>query len=223
VAKEVQCIVIVDVMSFSTCVSVAVDKGAQVYPCPWKDASATGFANSIGARVASFGRLSDTDGFSLSPVSLRKIEAGEKLVLPSPNGSAISFLARDVDAGVTVLSGCFRNLTQTAMACRDFNQILVVPCGERWPDGTLRPAIEDYVAAGGIIAAIGRDRCSPEAEGAVSAWHQQNRFSLRECASALELQQRGFQEDVELCLELDSATRVCRLHGDFYASDSGRG
>lgn len=46
------------------------------------------------------------------------------------------------------------------------------PCGEGWPDGMLRPAIEDYVVAGGIIAAIGRDRCSPEAEGAVAAWQQ---------------------------------------------------
>ena len=217
VAKDVECIVIVDVMSFSTCVSLAVDNGAQVYPYPWKDASAVGYANTIGAQVASVDRGSDANGFSLSPVSIRKIEEGEKLVLPSPNGSAISFLARDVDARVTVLSGCIRNLTQTAMACRDFERILVIPCGERWPDGTLRPAIEDYVAAGGIIAAIGRDRCSPEAEGAVAAWQQLNLSSLHECASALELKQRGFREDVDLCLEVDSAKRACQLQGDFYA------
>ncbi|WP_442797046.1 2-phosphosulfolactate phosphatase [Pantoea vagans] len=222
-AKDVECIVIVDVMSFSTCVSLAVDNGAQVYPYPWKDASAISFASSIGARVGSYDRLSDANGFSLSPASIRKIEAGEKLVLPSPNGSAISFLARDVDAGVTVFSGCFRNLTQTAKACRDFRRILVIPCGERWPNGTIRPAIEDYAAAGGIIAAIGHDRCSPEAAGAVAAWQQLNLLSLRECASALELQQRGFQEDVDLCLDLDSATRVCQLQGDFYTAGLKRG
>jgi len=219
-AKNVECIVIVDVMSFSTCVSMAVDNGAQVYPYPWKDASAIGFANNIGARLASFDRLSDRDSFSLSPASIRKIAEGEKLVLPSPNGSAISFLARDVDTDVTVFSGCFRNLSQTAMACRDFKRILVIPCGERWPDGTLRPAIEDYAAAGGIIAAIGHDRCSPEAAGAVAAWQQLNLLSLRECASALELQQRGFQEDVDLCLDLNSAQWACQLQGDFYAAGS---
>lgn len=222
-AKDVECIIVVDVMSFSTCVSLAVDNGAQVYPYPWKDASAIGFANNIGARLASYDRLSDAGGFSLSPASIRKIEQGEKLVLPSPNGSTISFLARDRAAGVTVFSGCFRNLTQTAKACRNFGRILVIPCGERWPDGTLRPAIEDYAAAGGIIAAIGHDRCSPEAAGAVAAWQQLNLLSLRECASALELQQRGFQEDVDLCLDLDSATRACQLQGDFYAAGPERG
>lgn len=222
-AKDVECIVIVDVMSFSTCVSVAVDNGAQVYPYPWKDSSAVGYANNIGANVASSDRLSHASGFSLSPVSIRKIEEGARLVLPSPNGSAISFLARDAEAGVTVFSACFRNLTLTAIACREFERVLVVPCGERWPDGTLRPAIEDYVAADGIIATIGRDRCSPEAEGAVAAWHQLNMLSLRECASALELQQRGFHEDVDLCLDLDSAKRTCQLQGDFYAAGSGRG
>lgn len=214
---------IVDVMSFSTCVSVAVDNGAQIYPYPWKGASARGYANNIGAQVDSFDRLSAAEDFSLSPASIRKTKEGEKRVLPSPNGSAISFLARGVDAHVTVFSGCFRKLTQIAMTCRDFDRSLIVPCGERGPNGTLRPAIEDYAAAGGIIAAIGRDRCSPEAEGAVAAWQQLNVSSLRECASALELQQRGFQEDIDLCLELDSAMRACQLQGDFYTSDSGPG
>lgn len=216
VAQDVDCIVIVDVMSFSTCVSLAVDQSAQVYPYPWKDASALTYADSIGARAASPDRLSGTGGFSLSPASMRKLAAGEKLVLPSPNGSAISFLARE--SGVTVFSGCFRNLSLTARACRDFRRVLVIPCGERWPDGTLRPAIEDYLAAGGIIAAIGRERCSPEAQGAVAVWQQMNPLSLRECSSARELQQRGFGEDVDLCLEVDSGQQACQLQGDFYTA-----
>lgn len=217
---EVDCAVIVDVMSFSTCVSVAVDKGACVYPYPWKDMSAIEYGMKIGASTASPERRFSGEGYSLSPASLRNISKGEKLVLPSPNGSAVSFRARD--AGIAVFSGCFRNLSATANACRTFGRVLIIPCGERWPDGSLRPCIEDYVAAGGIIAAMGRENCSPEAQAAVATWQhyqKQNLLFLRECSSALELTQRGFNEDVDICLEADSSRRECRLWGDAYMSE----
>lgn len=218
-AGEVDCVVIVDVMSFSTCVSMAVNNGACVYPYPWKDASAIEYGLKMGASTASPNRRFSGEGYSLSPASLRNISAGEKLVLPSPNGSAVSFKARD--AGVAVLSGCFRNISATANACRSFGRVLVTPCGERWPDGSLRPSIEDYVAAGGIIAAMGRQNCSPEAEAAVAVWQhyqKQNLVLLRECSSAIELMQRGFAADVDLCLEVDKSSLECRLWGDAYMS-----
>lgn len=218
-AREVDCAVIIDVMSFSTCVSLAVDNGARIYPYPWKDESATEYARKIGAKTASPDRRFSDEGYSLSPVSIQRISEGESLVLPSPNGSAISFRARD--AAITVFSGCFRNLSATAEACSDFRRVLMVPCGERWPDGSIRPSVEDYAAAGGIIAAMGRGSCSPEAQSAIAAWHfyqTQNLLPLHECSSALELQQRGFNEDIALCLEVDTAKLACQLYGDFYAS-----
>lgn len=214
-AREVDCAVIVDVMSFSTCVSLAVDNGARIYPYPWKDES----ARKIGAKTASPDRRFSDKGYSLSPVSIQRISEGESLVLPSPNGSAISFRARD--AAITVFSGCFRNLSATAEACSGFRRVLVVPCGERWPDGSIRPSVEDYAAAGGIIAAMGRGSCSPEAQSAIAAWHfyqTHNLLPLHECSSALELQQRGLNEDIALCLEVDTAKLACQLYGDFYAS-----
>lgn len=98
----------------------------------------------------------------------------------------------------------------------------VLPCGERWPDGSLRPAVEDYAAAGAIIAAMGRKDCSPEAEAAVAAWQlcqQQNLRPLYECSSARELTQRGFAKDVDLCLDVDAAKLACRLSEDAYGPD----
>lgn len=219
-AREADCVVIVDVISFSTCVCLAIDNGARIYPYPWKDESALEYGMKIGAKTASPDRRFSGQGYSLSPVSIRNISEGESLVLPSPNGSAISFRARD--AGVKVFSGCFRNMSATAKACRGFKRVLVIPCGERWPDGSLRPSLEDYVAAGGIIAAMGRGKCSPEAQAAVATWHlhqKQNLHSLYECSSALELQQRGFDKDVDVCLGVDTAKLACKLYGDFYASD----
>ncbi|MHA6313664.1 2-phosphosulfolactate phosphatase [Pantoea sp. S-LA4] len=218
-ASEADCIVIIDVISFSTCVSLAVDKGARIYPWPWKDDSARQYAMKIGAQAASPDRRFSGEGYSLSPVSIQNIREGESLVLPSPNGSAISFRARET--GKPVFTGCLRNMTATAKACRHFDRILIIPCGERWPDGSLRPAVEDYAAAGGIIAAMGRQDYSPEAQAAVAVWQYyqaQNLQPLGECASALELQQRGFDADTVLCLQVDTAKQACRLKGEFYAS-----
>ncbi|WP_370545781.1 2-phosphosulfolactate phosphatase [Edwardsiella tarda] len=218
-AEGTDCAVIVDVMSFSTCVSLAVENGAHIYPYPWKDESAIEYGMKRGATVANINRKFSDEGYSLSPVSIQHISDGEGLVLPSPNGSAISYRAHK--AGIKVFSGCFRNMSATAHACGLFNRILLIPCGERWADGSIRPCVEDYVAAGGIIAAMGRRNCSPEALAAVAAWQfyqQQRLIPLYACASARELQARGFRNDVKLCLESDVARLSCQLYGDVYAS-----
>ncbi len=34
---EVDCIIVIDVLSFTSCVSVALERGAQIYPYPWRD------------------------------------------------------------------------------------------------------------------------------------------------------------------------------------------
>ncbi|MGP2451473.1 2-phosphosulfolactate phosphatase [Pantoea stewartii subsp. indologenes] len=220
-AGDVDIIVIIDVMSFSTCVSVAVENGARVYPYPWKDHSVTQYAQSVGAIAANSDRRFSGQGYSLSPRTLLSVRPDEKLVLPSPNGSATCFRARE--RGVPVLTGCLRNLTATAEACRAFSRILIVPCGERWPDGSLRPCIEDYVVAGGIIAALAQRTLSPEAQTAVAAWHahqSQNFAALFHCVSAVELIQRGFPDDVTLCLTKDAARQPCFLTGEYFAGQT---
>src|ERR1700683_5229105 len=77
-------VVIVDVLSFSTCVDIATSRGATVFPYRLKDSSCDEFAAARNATVA-VGR-GVVGKFSLSPVSLENIAAGTRLVLPSPNG-----------------------------------------------------------------------------------------------------------------------------------------
>ncbi|WP_172413980.1 2-phosphosulfolactate phosphatase [Serratia fonticola] len=218
-AESVDCVIIVDVMSFSTCISLSLDRGALVYPYPWKNDSAFKYGSERGTLVASFDRRFKGSGYSLSPNSLKDIEEGTKLILPSPNGSAISFRARDF--GVAIFSGCFRNMAATARACSHFGRILVIPCGERWPAGSLRPSVEDFAAAGGIISLLAGRELSPEAKAAVSAYKhfcEHNFSALSECASALELESRGFGDDVRLCLEVNVSEVACQLYEDAYVS-----
>lgn len=215
-AAGVDCVVVVDVMSFSTCVDVAVARGASVFPYAWRDASALAYAQGLGAEVASTDRRL-AEGWSLSPTSLCAVPSGLRLVLPSPNGSTVAFLARD--RGVAVFCGGLRNARATARAVAGFERVLVVPCGERWPDGSLRPALEDLVGAGAIVAALGAADASAEARAA-AALHAglgpQRRATLANCASARELAERGFGADIDLCLDEDASPAAARLVRDCF-------
>jgi hypothetical protein len=65
-------VVIVDVLCFTTCVSVACDRGAAVYPCEWNDERAAGLAARTNAVLAAKrGEEARQSGkFTLSPPSL---------------------------------------------------------------------------------------------------------------------------------------------------------
>lgn len=89
-APFVRALVVVDVLRFTTAVETAAASGVLVDPYRWKDASAQGFAASVGATLA---LRREGDGPSLSPPSLAKMAAGSRVVLPSPNG-ALSPAAR---------------------------------------------------------------------------------------------------------------------------------
>jgi 2-phosphosulfolactate phosphatase len=122
-----------------------------------------------------------------------------------------------------VYCGCLRNLSATAAACGRFASVLIVPCGERWPDSSLRPCIEDYLAAGGIVSKLGRGGASPEARVAAQPYEHsagQRGILLANCESAKELVGRGFAADVELCLEVDTSPVACRLDGEGYVAET---
>ncbi|MDQ2755212.1 MAG: hypothetical protein M3Y71_01400, partial [Actinomycetota bacterium] len=84
-------LVVVDVLSFTTSVGVVVERGTVVHPAAWRHARAGELAAREDA-VLAVGRreVSDTHPWSLSPAGLRAAPAVPRLVLPSPNGSAIA-------------------------------------------------------------------------------------------------------------------------------------
>jgi 2-phosphosulfolactate phosphatase len=192
-------VIVVDVLSFSTAVDVATARGAVVFPYPLKDRSAAAYADSVGAQLASPNRNS---GFSLSPSTLQTVPPAYRLVLPSPNGSALCFAAH----GPHVLTACLRNASAVAAAAgRLGSTFALIPAGETWATGEIRPSLEDLVGAGSVIAQL-PGRRSPEAALAAAAFeHFRPNLgaALRQCGSGKELIERGFAADVDLAAQFD--------------------
>ena len=107
--------IVVDVLSFSTCIDVACANGATVFPFPIDDRTASeNEAIRLSAELA--GKRSDKRSkYSLSAPTLQSIPAGVRLVLPSPNGSHISFAVKEK----IVIAGCLRNASAVAMAAKN--------------------------------------------------------------------------------------------------------
>ncbi|MGH8868280.1 MAG: 2-phosphosulfolactate phosphatase [Actinomycetes bacterium] len=208
-------LVIVDVFSFSTSVSVAASRNVQVWPSPMNEGAAS-LAREIGAQLAR-GRRTGT-GPTLSPVSLSTLEEGSRLVLPSPNGSAISHAA--VKEGVHAVAGCLRNAAAVAEYLSQFDRVGLVPAGERWADNGLRPAYEDWVGAGAIADAVqsrdGEVALSPEAEAAALAFWA--RRPLEQSSTGHGLVEKGFADDVRLAQEVDGDAAVPLLRGGRYVT-----
>lgn len=206
--------IIVDVMSFSTSVDIAVSNGAVVYPYRWRDETALTYAQSVGAIAAG---VSSETSYTLSPSSLVRIPSGTRLVLPSPNGSTLSMATQDVPT----FTACLRNAEAVAYAARTIgHRISIIPAGERWPDGSLRPAIEDWIGVGALIHFLNGMR-SPEADIALAAFE---RFRanpstlLRQASSGRELIDKGLSDDVELALAFNqSASAPYLLDGCYTA------
>jgi len=214
-ATEGVCVV-VDVLRFSTAVETAVSRGIAVYPYRWRDATAQIFAASVGAVLAD-GR--DPAGPSLSASSMLSVAPGSALVLPSPNGSACAVLA--AEAGARVAAGCLRNAAAVgAWADRAAGPVTVIACGERWPDGSLRPALEDLLGAGAILAAM-TGQASPEARAAIAAFRDASQRLpevLSGCASGRELTEKGRRADIGHAARLNVSTTVPVLQNGAFRS-----
>lgn len=147
---------------------------------------------------------------------MTEVPTNLRLVLPSPNGSALAF--RAATGGATVVAGCLRNATAVGTWLQATGKsVLVVPAGERWPNGSLRLAVEDLIGAGAILRILHR-QSSPEARQAIGAFEAAKTdllATLVHASSGRELDERGFRRDVDLAAELDVSDTIPILQGKY--------
>ncbi|MCT4353264.1 2-phosphosulfolactate phosphatase [Streptomyces sp. Je 1-79] len=215
-ARDAACLVVVDVLSFTTSVGVAVESGTAVFPYRWRDETAAPYAAGLDAALAvGRGEASPRTPWTLSPAALRAAPPTPRLVLPSPNGSTISAAAADA----TVVAASLRNRTAVArwLARHGYGSesrpLTVIASGERWPDGSLRPALEDLLGAGAVLSALcalGPYALTPEARAAATLWEATDDpvAELHRCDSGRELYEYGYPQDVAVAAEADTSETV---------------
>jgi 2-phosphosulfolactate phosphatase len=220
-------LVVVDVLSFTTSVEIAVGRGMRVHPFPWGEQAAD-YAVRVGAAAVAVGRTAvDADHpWSLSPVALQTAPVVADLVLPSPNGSAICAAAGAT--GRPVLAGNLRNAP--AVGRWLLNQgygttgapVGVIAAGERWPDGTLRPCVEDQLGAAAVLDGLAGAAGGLSVEAAVAlaalASVPDVPAAVRGCVSGRELAGLGFAGDVEAAVRVGSSEVVPLLRGGVFVA-----
>lgn len=202
------CLVVVDVLSFTTAVTVAAGRTMAVLPYPLADSGADHFAAANDATLAVRRRdMSPDRPWSLSPAALASAPYVPRLVLPSPNGSTIASQATG-----SIMAACLRNARASAnwLIQQGFGTpkrpVFVFASGERWPDDSMRLALEDALGAGSVLSYLQEAGCelSVEASAIALAFKATNvGDALRTCGSAQELEAMGFGADVEMAAELN--------------------
>jgi 2-phosphosulfolactate phosphatase len=222
IADGTDVIVVIDVLSFTTVVDIAVGLGAEVFVTSPQDAHAA--AARYGAVLAG---PRGGEGPTLSPASITPDSLGpdRRFVLPSPNGSALSAALAEYPA--LIVAGSLRNrraIADWALAQQggkgDRFTVAVVAAGEARRDGSTRFAVEDLLGAGAVIDAladVGIDYCSPESAAAAAAFtglRNATGHIIGASASGRELTAAGFRADVDLAIDIDASTTVPVL-GEF--------
>ena len=228
-------IIVIDTISFTTTIELATGLGLEVEPFATTDReAAAAYAANIGAKLA--GRRGDP-GLSLSPTSMTAENVAgfgaERAVVISLNGSRVCAAAAGF--GVPVVAANLRNFSAVARWVLDYQQrigkravVAVIAAGERRGDDTLRPAVEDQLAAGavvGALSALGIDACSPEAAVASAGFDSLRRavgHLLTASVSARELAEVDQLNDVKIAAQLDVSQVVpVMTDGVFRAEHTG--
>lgn len=202
-AATCQAVVVVDVLSFSTLVSVLVRRGCAVVPLGRDDQPDP----AVPAAVAR-GEESPERPWSLSPARLLQAPLPQRLTLPSPNGSLLTTLLASSRL-YTVVAGCPRNAAAVArwLAAAGVGRLGLLAAGEREPDGALRPALEDLLGAGAVAEHLQDAVLAPDAEAARAAWPALRptlAAALLACPSGQELVAIGYAEDVRVAAQTDA-------------------
>jgi 2-phosphosulfolactate phosphatase len=117
-----------------------------------------------------------------------------------------------------VLVGSLRNAKATALIAQSYGpNVAVFAAGERWPDDSLRFALEDLLGAGAIISWLATSDTSPEARVAQAAYEAIGgdlRNAIADSTSGQELIARGYREDVDLSVACDASPLAAVLCGD---------
>ncbi len=214
ISEQASCFAVADVLSFTTAVCVAAARDTEVFPSPDAEQGRL-LAEALGAELAvNRGAVTAEQPWSLSPVHLASAPAVPWLVVPSPNGAAVSVAVSR--SGLPVLALSLRNPSASVrwLVSRGFGSserpVAVIAAGERWPDGTLRPAIEDLFGAGLVLEGLAARgvELSPEAYVAARAvaglTHLEIADLVRRSWSGVELTGVGFSGDVEVAVEVDA-------------------
>lgn len=221
-------VAVVDVLSFTTALTVAVDKGIEVFPFRWRDERAERFAQERDAVLAVGRSVARPGQISLSAATIRAAGPVAKLVLPSPNGSTI--VHEIAGAGVTLIGVSLRNVGAAAdwtvrrLAATPDASVSAIAAGERWSDGSLRPAVEDLWGAGAYLAALdarGFGPLSPEALSSAAAYRAVAAdfpARLRASVGGQELVNWNYADDVEVAAEVDANTAVPILRGESFTA-----
>jgi 2-phosphosulfolactate phosphatase len=205
-------VILVDVLSFSTAVDIALTAGATVFPCRDHEEVRALAASVRGVPAVRRGE----PGFSLSPASLSDIPPGTRLVLAAVNGGAVTARAISGRRDLLVFVACLRNMEAVVTAVRALAQRPgLVAAGERRRDGSIRLAREDWLGVGAAADAL-RLPLTPRAAAAAEAFRGARgdlEAALLATRSGRELVDRGFAHDVRLAAEAGVSVTVPQLEG----------
>lgn len=210
VADGADVTVVVDVLCFTTAVVVALEREMLVLPGEPAAEDLPARARRLDAVLA---EPRGSRGLTRSPSQLLRTPPVDRVLLPGVGGALVEPLG---EVSTTTVAASLRNARATAdWIAREHDAedalVAVVAAGERWPEGSLRPALEDLWGAGAVLAALedhGWEGLSPEAASAADAYRLvvgRELDHVRACVSGQELVLTGWDADVRVASEVDAS------------------